>query len=130
MLKSQLHELSSSEPDRSVRQINNDPPPSSDSNDQGLDMHEMVATGSGIAQHDRDKMQSSTQGAVLVQHANLPPLVMFGGKGQDDGEAFNKWCCKLDLFAQLKKWNKQDKLLQFELHLTGRAELVYGVLHT
>ena len=67
-------------------QINNDPPPSSGSNGRGLDLHERIATGSGTVQHDRDKMQSSTQGAVPVRYANLPPLIMFSGKGQDDGK--------------------------------------------
>lgn len=59
-----------------------------------------------------------THDSVPVQHMNLPPLPTFGGKGQDDGDAFDQWCCKFDRYAELQKWSSQDELLQFELHLT------------
>ena len=59
MLKLQVHGVVvHGEPDRSVGRINNDPPPSSNSDHGGLDMHERVAT-SGTAQHERESRHST-----------------------------------------------------------------------
>jgi len=60
--------------------------------------------------------------------AQLPPLPMFGSTDTDDGDAFNRWINKLHRHAQLQQWTEHETLLQFELHLTGRAELLYEVL--
>ena len=35
---------------------------------------------------------------------------------------------KLLCHAELKRWTEREKLLQLELHLVGRAELMYEVL--
>lgn len=35
---------------------------------------------------------------------------------------------KLEKYAELQRWSPRDKLLQFELHLTGKAESIYAVL--
>ena len=53
---------------------------------------------------------------------------MFDGKEQDNGDAFDRWSRKLHRYAELQQWTERDVLLQFELHLTGRAEEIYDVL--
>ena len=58
----------------------------------------------------------------------LPPLPMFGGADTDDGDALQRWVNKLQRHAQLQQWTGHEALLQFELHLAGKAELLYEVL--
>lgn len=108
--------------DASVGQINNNPP---SSDNQGLNMHtEGVNTVS--LHHDSDPHQSA-HSTHPVQHTDLPPLSMFNGKEQDNGNAFDRWSRKLHRYAELQQWT-QDVLLQFELHLMGRAEEIYDML--
>ena len=79
------------------------------------------------AHHDSDAHQSA-HSTRPVQHTGLPPLSMFDGKEQDNGDAFNRWSRKLHRYVELQQWTERDVLLQFELHLTGRAEEIYDVL--
>ena len=58
----------------------------------------------------------------------LPPLPMFGGADTDNGDALQRWVNKLQCHAQLQQWTGHEALLQFELHLAGKAELLYEVL--
>ena len=58
----------------------------------------------------------------------LPPLPMFGGADTDDGDALQRWVNKLQRHAQLQQWTGHEALLQFELHLAGKAELLYELL--
>jgi len=55
------------------------------------------------------------------QASALPQLPKFGGKGQDDGDSYDRWLRKLDRYAVLQKWSPHEKLQQFELRLTGKA---------
>ena len=52
----------------------------------------------------------------------------FSGEDTDDTDAFDHWARKLDKHAELEGWTDRQKLLQFELHLCGKAERVYEVL--
>ena len=51
------------------------------------------------------------------------------GKTANEG-AYERWIKKLEKHAELQAWTDREKLLQFELHLTGRAESTYEVLST
>ena len=62
------------------------------------------------------------------QITSLPQLPMFGNKGQDDGDSYDRWLRKLDRHVSLQKWSLREKMLQFELRLTGKAEQIYEVL--
>ena len=53
---------------------------------------------------------------------------MFGSADNDDGDALHRWVNKVHRHAQLQQWTDHETLLQFELHLAGRAELLYEVL--
>ena len=54
----------------------------------------------------------------------LPPLPTFDGANRDDIDALGRWLTKLAKHAELLRWSERTKLLQFELHLSGRAERV------
>ena len=58
----------------------------------------------------------------------LPPLPMFGSADTDDGDTLHRWVNKLHRHVQLQQWTDHETFLQFELHLAGRAELLYEVL--
>ena len=52
---------------------------------------------------------------------------LYGGivcTSDHDGELYEQWLCKLSLakHAELQWWSEHDELLQFELHLSDRAE--------
>ncbi len=47
---------------------------------------------------------------------------------RQDSEAFERWLRKIQRHAELERWTEREKLLQLELHLTGRAEQIYEVL--
>ena len=63
-----------------------------------------------------------------AQITGLPQLPMFGNKGQDNGDSYDRGLRKLDHHTVLQKWSPREKLLQFELRLTGKAEQIYEVL--
>ena len=58
----------------------------------------------------------------------LPSLPTFNLKDKMEAGAYNRWLAKLEKYAELQRWSARDKLLQFELHLAGKAEGVYAVL--
>ena len=58
----------------------------------------------------------------------LPTLPKFTGEDRDDVDSLRRWLAKLDKHAELQRWTDREKLVQFELHLAGRAERVYEVL--
>jgi len=61
---------------------------------------------------------------------HLPPLPMFGAADGDNGDALRHWIRYLSHHAELQQWTAHETLMQFELHLTGKAELLYEVLPT
>ena len=113
---------------------------------QGLDAHSGTVSrevspsyvGSSVSERTRIKSHSSRlpvpsdESGVSdgMPKSGLPQLPMFGSKGQDDGDALDRWLRKLDRHAALQKWSPREKLLQFELRLTGKAEQLYEVLPT
>ena len=104
----------------------NDPPLSGDH--RGLDTHtERAHSISPInVRHGNELL--SERGAYTIQRTELPSLPLFDGKVEDNGNAFDRWTRKLLRYAELQHWSERDTLLQFKLHLTGRAEELYDVL--
>jgi len=58
----------------------------------------------------------------------LPTLPKFSGDDRDDVDSLKRWLAKLEKHAELQCWTEREKLVQFELHLAGRAERVYEIL--
>ncbi len=58
----------------------------------------------------------------------MPALPTFDGSDKDDEGVYKRWVAKLKKHAELLQWSNREKLLQFELHLTGKAEHIYEVL--
>ena len=52
-------------------------------------------------------------------------LTKFSGEDTEDEGVFPRWLRKLERVAVLYKWNDGEKLVQFELLLTGRADKLY-----
>ena len=52
----------------------------------------------------------------------------FDGDNRKDVDALGRWLAKLEKHTELLRCSECTKLLQFELHLTGRAERVYELL--
>ncbi len=63
---------------------------------------------------------------ALEKPLKLPPLPIF--ERREDVDALDRWLTKLEKHAKLTNWSQHTKLLQFELHLSSRAERVYGLL--
>ena len=55
-------------------------------------------------------------------------MTEFGGKDTEDEEGFLRWQHKLERVAWLYKWSDGEKLVKFELLLTGRAKKLYELL--
>ena len=66
--------------------------------------------------------------ASLRSGMQLPPLPMFGDAEGEDGDALRRWVKKLHRYAEMQHWTARETLLQFELHLTGKAKFLYDVL--
>ena len=94
---------------------------------------EQVASSSTQSMTE-DTATSSTQSAPKESDARsctirYPQLPKFSGEGeQEDFECYQRWLRKLDRAAELQRWSGREKLIQFELLLTGKAERVYDVL--
>ena len=58
----------------------------------------------------------------------IETLTKFSGEDTEDEGAFKRWLHKLERVAELYKWSDGEKLVQFELLLTGRAEKLYKLL--
>ena len=126
MLERQVNTLTNSTMDASAGQINNEPPPSN--NSRGLDTHAESAHGFSLINVHHDNELASERNTHQLQHTQLPPLPLFDGKVQESSDAYDRWSRKLRCYAELQQWSERDTLLQFELHLTGRAEELYDVL--
>ena len=91
-----------------------------------------VSLASGDSNPQRQSLASSTsRNQVRVNSQldlKLPALAKFSGEERDDGDTFDRWVRRLEKHAELQQWSERGKLLQFELHLVGRAERVYEVL--
>ena len=76
--------------------------------------------------HAASQGQARTAGlvrAALQLHGMAHPfLPKFCGDKQD-GDTFDQWLQRLLQHAELDHWTDQQKLLQFELHLSGNVEL-------
>ena len=55
-------------------------------------------------------------------------MLASNGDNREDVDALGRWLAKLEKHAELLRWSEYTKLLQFELHLTGRAKCVYELL--
>ena len=55
-------------------------------------------------------------------------LTKFSGEDNEDEGAFPRWLRKLERVAGLYKWSDEEKLVQFELLLIGRAEKLHEFL--
>ena len=82
------------------------------------------AQSSGGGSPEPEGPGESQQGNRL----KLPTLPKFTGEDRDDVDSLCRWLAKLDKHAELQRWTDREKLVQFELHLAGRAERVYEVL--
>ena len=74
---------------------------------------------------DSDRISGHTEAGKTVR---LPALPTFEGCGKDDDGAYKRWLVKIGKHAELLHWSDKEKLLQFELHLAGKAESVYEVV--
>ena len=63
-----------------------------------------------------------------VQKMRLPALPKMNGEDKENSDSFDLWLQKLEKHAELEQWSDRQKLLQFELHLVGKAEKIYNVL--
>ena len=81
--------------------------------------------------------EGAGSGSVVLGHGRvpesgmkLPPLPGFNAERQagHEGEEYERWLRKLNKHAELRRWSQRDKLLQFELLLTDKAERIYEVL--
>ena len=75
----------------------------------------------------QSKEEATSQDDKIMR---LPALPKFSDDDSYDSNAFDRWVQKLDKYAELEGWTDGQKLLQFELHLCGKAERVYEVLPT
>ena len=67
-------------------------------------------------------------GRAVSRRIPLPPIPEFNGEKVDDEDSFGRWTKKFDKHSEIGRWSEREKLLQFELHLGGRAEAVYETL--
>ena len=81
---------------------------------------EPAAAKSGGEGASRSGTDSVKTAETKSKPMKLPALPLFGGEEKDDEGAFSRWLAKLEKHAELLRWSSRDKLLQFELHLTGR----------
>ena len=104
MLKRQVHTPTGTL-DVSVGKINHDP--SLSSGRRGLDMHTggVDKVSLNDAHHNREACQS-VRSTRPVQYTDLPPLSMFDGKVQDNGNAFDRWSRKLPRNAEIQQWTE------------------------
>ena len=68
-----------------------------------------------------DKSDKAGETNATPTKMALPSLPKFGGN-KPDGDAFDRWVQRLLCHAELECWTDQQELLQFELHLSGKAE--------
>jgi len=59
----------------------------------------------------------------------LHSLSQLSGSNEQDGDAFDRWVCKLSRCIEFESWTDRQKLLQLELHLVGRAKQTYELLN-
>ncbi len=80
---------------------------------------------SQMREHPADKdgvsPSQSMDSSGTACRLRLPPLPKFSCEDRDDADAMARWLRKLDRHAEIKKWSTRERLLQFEMHLAGRA---------
>ena len=77
----------------------------------------------------RDQLNNVGDARVVPgRPLKLPALPAFQGGDKAEEGAYKQWLEKLGKYAELQHLSARDKLLQFELHLAGKAESIYAVL--
>ena len=76
----------------------------------------------------RDQLNVGDARVVPGRPLKLPALPAFQGGDKAEEGVYKRWLEKLRKYAELQHWSARDKLLQFELHLAGKAESIYAVL--
>ena len=71
---------------------------------------------------------AASESQLVVQKMRLPALPKMNGEDKENSDSFDLWLQKLEKHAELEQWSDRQKLLQFELHLVGKAEKIYNVL--
>ena len=74
------------------------------------------------------KEKSSHVPQDVQKPMKLPPLPSFAGEDREDVDALDRWLARVEKHSELMHWSERTKLLQFELHLSGRAECMYELL--
>ena len=69
-----------------------------------------------------------SDGQHVLHKMRLPALTKMNREDRENSDSFDLWLQKLEKHAELEHWSERQKLLQFELHLVGRAEKIYNVL--
>ena len=89
---------------------------------------EPTSQGNTVKDSARGSTEEGRAHARTGGGMKLLALPNFGADKLSDheGEAYGRWLRKLH--AELQGWSEREKLLQFELHLVGRAEQIYEVL--
>ena len=54
--------------------------------------------------HHNTNAHQSVRSMRLVQYTNLPPLSMFDGKVQNNGDALDRWSRKLLQYVEIQQW--------------------------
>ncbi len=84
--------------------------------------------GSGSPQVESPPKDLGLEGD-RTRRMTLPRVPMFTGEEKTgDEETFEKWVRKLERHAELERWSEREKLVQLELHLSGRAERLFDLL--
>ena len=66
--------------------------------------------------------------AATSRATRLATLSQFSGDDSEDPGGFVRWLRKLERMGELHSWSDREKLIQFELLLSGRAERIYELM--
>ena len=100
------------------------PPPSELPTDDLLGLG--LEDGTGPSDAITARIESQRTGLRHGLHSTLLPY--YNGEDATDDGAFDRWVKRLKRWAEVDSWNDREQLLQFKLHLTGKAEATYDVL--
>ena len=95
----------------------------------GSDRRKTTETNTpGTVQSSQESDNPEPTKPCIEKPMKLPPLLSFSGESREDVDALDRWLAKLEKHAELMCWSEHTKLLQFELHLAGRAKRTYELL--
>ena len=92
-------------------------PVHSNSESLGVRIHTPNESGSG-----------DSPAAPTNRVTRLATINPFSGEEGEDFGGFPRWLRKLERMSELHSWSDREKLIQFELLLSGRAERIYELL--